>query len=118
PGARPAGGPGRPGPPDLAPSLRRWGSRVPIPIARPALRVVGPHRLQPDLAADDRGPAPDFRDVVGQAQARRAAEVAAAGGHHLLLIGPPGASKTMIASPIPGILPRLGTDGALAGYAI
>ena len=106
------------GAPDLATVLRRWGADVPIPFARPALRVVGPHRVRSDLTADDREPAPDFRDVVGQAQARRAAEVAAAGGHHLLLIGPPGAGKTMIASRIPGILPPLGTDDALAVSAI
>src|SRR5699024_3824069 len=35
-----------------------------------------------------------------------------------LLIGPPGAGKTMIASRIPGILPPLGTDDALAVSAI
>src|SRR5699024_12551925 len=96
----------------------RSGTQVRLPTPRRAPRVAGPHRLQPDLAAADRGPAPDSRDVVGQAQARRAAEVAAAGGHHLLLIGPPGAGKTMIASRIPGILPPLGTDDALAVSAI
>jgi magnesium chelatase family protein len=32
----------------------------------------------------------DLSDVRGQAQARRALEIAAAGGHNLLLIGPPG----------------------------
>ena len=71
------------------------------------------------------GPAPaagehrtDFADVIGQAQARRAAEVAAAGAHHLLLIGPPGAGKTMIASRLPGILPPLENDDSLAVSAV
>ena len=49
--------------------------------------------------------APDLADVRGQAQARRALEIAAAGGHHLLLVGPPGSGKTLLASRLPGILP-------------
>ncbi len=48
---------------------------------------------------------PDFRDVRGQAFARRAAEIAAAGGHNLLFVGPPGSGKSMIASRLLGILP-------------
>ena len=36
--------------------------------------------------------------------------MAAAGGHNLLLIGPPGEGKSLLASAMPGILPRL-TDG-------
>ncbi|MCS6712327.1 YifB family Mg chelatase-like AAA ATPase [Brachybacterium sp. EF45031] len=56
---------------------------------------------------------PDFADVIGQAQARAAAEVAAAGGHHLLLVGPPGAGKTMIATRLPSILPDLSMEESL-----
>ncbi len=33
--------------------------------------------------------------------------MAAAGGHNLLLIGPPGEGKSLLASAMPGILPRL-----------
>ena len=33
--------------------------------------------------------------------------IAAAGGHNLLLVGPPGEGKSLIASAMPGILPRL-----------
>ena len=32
----------------------------------------------------------DFKNIKGQVQARRAAEIAAAGMHNLLLMGPPG----------------------------
>ncbi len=49
----------------------------------------------------------DIRDVKGQAQAKRALEIAASGGHNILLYGPPGTGKTMLASRLPGILPSL-----------
>jgi magnesium chelatase family protein len=63
-------------------------------------------------------PAPDLRDVVGQAVGRRAVEVAAAGGHHVLLAGPPGSGKTMLAERLPGVLPPLGIDEALEVSAV
>ncbi len=50
---------------------------------------------------------------AGQAQARRALEVAAAGGHNLLLVGSPGAGKTMLARRLASILPELTRDEAL-----
>lgn len=61
---------------------------------------------------------PDMRDVRGQAQARRALEIAAAGGHHLLLVGPPGCGKTLLASRLPGLLPEAGEAEALETAAI
>ncbi len=64
--------------------------------------------------ASDAEPGADLAEVRGQAQARRALEVAAAGGHHLLLVGPPGSGKTMLARRLPGILPPLTLDEALA----
>ncbi|MBQ9438840.1 MAG: YifB family Mg chelatase-like AAA ATPase, partial [Lachnospiraceae bacterium] len=60
----------------------------------------------------------DFSEVNGQAEARRAAEIAAAGFHHLLLVGPPGAGKTMIASRMPSILPPLTLKESLEVTAI
>ncbi|MDQ2078383.1 YifB family Mg chelatase-like AAA ATPase [Marinimicrobium sp. ABcell2] len=60
----------------------------------------------------------DMRDVKGQAQAKRALEVAASGGHNLLMYGPPGTGKTMLASRLPGILPPLSDRDMLSVAAV
>ena len=73
-------------------------------------------RATPRPAVD--APMPDLADVRGQAQARRALEIAAAGGHHLLLVGPPGSGKTLLASRLCGILPPPSDAEALEAASI
>jgi magnesium chelatase family protein len=88
-----------------------WLRGGPAPTPSPA----------PGLSPRPRGPGGkslkareiDLAEVLGQAEARMAAEICAAGGHNLSLLGPPGAGKTMLAERLPTILPRLDTAEAL-----
>ena len=71
-----------------------------------------------DKPAVEAEPYPDLADVKGQPQAKRALEIAAAGGHSLVMVGPPGAGKTMLATRLPGILPPMTQEQALASAAV
>lgn len=61
---------------------------------------------------------PDMADVKGQAQARRALEIAACGNHSLILFGPPGSGKSMLAARLPGLLPPLDEAAACDSAAV
>ena len=68
--------------------------------------------------AEGAEPGPDFSEVMGQENVKRALEIAAAGGHNILLIGSPGAGKSMLARRLPSILPELSRREALEATAV
>ncbi|MBL8328512.1 MAG: YifB family Mg chelatase-like AAA ATPase [Rubrivivax sp.] len=90
-----------------------------------AFRPPAPDEAAPELErppreapAATRAAQPDLADVRGQPGARRALEIAAAGAHSLLLVGPPGSGKSMLAQRLPGLLPAMSDDEALASAAL
>lgn len=52
-------------------------------------------------------PYPNFSEIKGQENAKRALTIAAAGAHNIIMIGSPGVGKSMIAQTLGGILPDL-----------
>ena len=61
---------------------------------------------------------PDFSEVKGQENVKRALEVAAAGGHNLLMVGPPGSGKSMLAKRLPSILPDMSREETMESTGI
>ena len=61
---------------------------------------------------------PDFAEVKGQENVKRALEVAAAGGHNVLMVGPPGSGKSMLAKRLPSILPDMSREETMESTGI
>jgi magnesium chelatase family protein len=78
-------------------------------------RIIAPFHGQPATAVPVY---PDLAEVKGQAQAKRALELAATGGHSLLMSGPPGTGKSMLAQRLPGILPPMTDAEALESASV
>jgi len=82
-------------------------------VAQLLRHLKGEERLSPALppVPETAGAGlPDFADVKGQENVKRALEIAAAGGHNILIVGPPGAGKSMMARRLPGILPDMSRE--------
>lgn len=97
-----------------SPRSRRGPSR---PSPRVALDDREGDRAHPAVDPDDDS-VPDLAEVRGQAEARRALEIALAGGHALLLVGPPGSGKTLLARTVSRLLPDLDPAAALAATIV
>ncbi len=76
-------------------------------------KLLSPVEFDTDYNEENLVPMPDFKDVMGQQEARYALEIAAAGGHNIIMVGPPGSGKSMLAKRLPSILPDMTFEESL-----
>jgi magnesium chelatase family protein len=71
------------------------------------------HREPPPEGLIATSDVPDFSEICGQENAKRALTIAAAARHNALLIGPPGVGKSFLAHAMAGIMPMLTIEEAI-----
>lgn len=94
--------------PDLS-----WLYRYLTGSAEYAALATGRGNLPAGLISPQGGAEVLLSEIAGQAQAKRALEIAAAGGHNIFFEGPPGTGKSMLAKALIGLLPPLNQEEIL-----
>jgi magnesium chelatase family protein len=74
-------------------------------------RIAAPARFRP--LENNLSSFPDFSEIRGQENAKRALTIAAAGAHNILMTGSPGVGKSLLAQALGGILPDLDRHEAI-----
>lgn len=82
------------------------------------IEALSPSSAERNPPCDRADAAECLSDIRGQAEAKRALEIAAAGEHGLLLSGPPGTGKTLLAKRLPSLLPALGDEERIESLSI